>query len=276
MTREDATGIPYDASLEALSSPGAAGDFFQLHRPQSEAAWCAEFARLAFAPHGAPLEAGLARAGFSLAAAPFERDGTEGFLAQGPDFAVLAFRGSDDLRAWGANFDAVLAPWHGGGQVHRGFAEALDLVWPEVEAGLGGVQGPLLITGHSQGAALAILAASLSPEAGLYTFGAPRIGDDAFRAAMKARPGAMRRYINDRDLVCRLPPAAFGYRHVGEPYIIDAEGSVEQRKPEDGGIGGLLLSALPLDWQALAARFGAVLPKELTDHAPINYVSALR
>lgn len=276
MTREDATGIPYDDSLEALSNPGAAGDFFALHQPRSEAAWCAEFARLAFAPHGAPLEAGLERAGFAPAAAPFERNGTEGYLARGPYFAVLAFRGSDDLRAWGANFDALLAPWRGGGQVHRGFADALDLVWPEVEAALSSVEGPLLITGHSQGAALAILAASLRPDAGLYSFGAPRIGDPAFRAAMKERPGLMKRYVNDRDLVCRLPPASFGYRHVGEPWVIDAVGNIQQRKPANGGIGGLLLSALPLDWQSLSARFGSVLPKELSDHAPINYVSALR
>jgi hypothetical protein len=47
-------------------------------------------------------------------------------------------------------------------------------------------------------------------------------------------------------------------------------------RPENGGIGGLLLSALPLDWPSLAARFGATLPKEFTDRAPINYVSALK
>ena len=136
MTREQATGIAYDASLEALTNPGAAGDFFLRHRPRSAAAWCAEFSRLAYGDFATLLAPCLADIGFELVAAPFDRRGTQGFLAAGPDFAVLAFRGSDDVAAWSTNLDALPAPWRGGGRVHRGFAEALDAVWPEVEAGL--------------------------------------------------------------------------------------------------------------------------------------------
>ena len=123
MTREQATGIAYDASLEALMNPGAAGDFFRRHRPRSAAAWCAEFSRLAYGDLATTLAPCLAEIGFELVAAPFDRRGTQGFLAQGPDFAVLAFRGSDDVAAWATNLDALPAPWRGGGRVHRGFAE---------------------------------------------------------------------------------------------------------------------------------------------------------
>lgn len=276
MTRTDATGIAYDASLDALTNPAAAGNFFELHQPQSEEAWCAEFSRLAYAGFATVLPAVLSTHGFRLIDAPFDRAGTQAFLAQGPDFAVLAFRGSDDLDAWMTNINALPVPWRGGGKVHKGFAAALDSVWPEIEAVLPRVRGPLLVTGHSLGGALAVLAASLLPEARLFTYGAPRVGDGAFRGAMETRPGLARRYIDDRDVVCRVPPVALGYRHVGLPYVIDRDGNVTQRRPEDPGVTGLVTRALSRGRAGLTELTNKRLPRELSDHAPINYVSALR
>ncbi len=275
MTREQATGIAYDASLEALTEPGRAGNFFQLHQPESKAAWCAEFSRLAYTDFSTMLIPGLGTVGFDLLADPFDRDGTQAFLARGPNFAVLTFRGSDDFAAWQTNLDVIPAPWRGGGKTHRGFAEALDLVWADVAAAVAQTRDPLLFTGHSLGAALATLAASLVPEAALYTFGSPRVGDSAFRAAMADRPGSAERYVNHRDVVCRIPPVSLGYRHVGVSYLIDRDGNVAQRRPNDRGLHQFLVSALSTGRQQLAQRFGQTLPRELTDHAPINYVSAL-
>lgn len=275
MTRKQATGIAYDSSLEALTEPGNNGNFFQLHQPESAAAWCAEFSRLAYADFSTMLRPGLATAGFELVAEPFDSEGTQAFLAQGPVFAVLSFRGSDDLVAWQTNLDVIPAPWRGGGKTHRGFAEALDLVWEDVDGALARISGPLLFTGHSQGAALATLAASLVPEAALYTYGSPRVGNGAFRAKLADRHRVAKRYVNHRDIVCRVPPASIGYRHVGMPYLIDRVGKVTQRRPNDRGLHGFLASALPTNRQSLAQRFGQTLPRELTDHAPINYVSAL-
>lgn len=271
MTRAEATGIPYDTSLRALMEPAAAGDFFRLHQPESEAAWCAEFSRLAYCADRAVLDSSLDHVGFEPIAI-FDRRGTEGFLARGPAFSVLAFRGSDDLRAWMTNLDAMPAPWRGGGKAHRGFSEALEIVWPEVEAALKQAGSPLLFTGHSLGAALATLAASLIPEAKLITFGSPRIGDSGFRAAMARRPGTMRRYVDNRDIVCRVPTARLGYRHVGEPWLIGPDGDVTQRAPRSQGLAALL-------WDGMRngnAWANGDLPRELTDHSPINYVSALR
>ncbi len=276
MTREDATGIAYDSSLDALTNPAGAGDFFQLHQPRSEEAWCAEFSRLAYADFATVLPAALSAVGFQLITAPFDRAGTQAFLAQGPDFAVLAFRGSDDLDAWMTNFNILPQPWRGGGKVHRGFAAALDGIWPEVAAMLPRVRGPLLVTGHSLGGALAVLAASLLPAARLYSYGAPRVGDGTFRTAMEARPGPARRYVDDRDVVCRVPPTALGYRHAGLPYVIDRDGNATQRQPEDPGVKGLLTSALSRGRAGLTELTSNRLPRELSDHAPINYVSALR
>lgn len=272
MIRAEATGIPYDSSFRALVNPAAAGRFFELHEPQSREAWCAEFSRLAYCEDRTVIESSLERARFSLIAA-FDRRGTAGLVARGPGFSVLSFRGSDDVRAWITNLDAVPAGWRGGGRTHRGFAAALDAAWPAVEAALAQASPPLVFTGHSLGAALATLAASLQSNAELFTFGSPRVGDDAFAESMSQRPAETRRYINNRDIVCRLPSARLGYDHVGTPYLIDADGRVEQRLPDDEGLTALLSTAL--ESGRLKDRNGALM-RELTDHSPINYVSALR
>ena len=272
VTRAEATGIPYDSSFRALVNPAAAGEFFQRHQPQTREAWCAEFARLAYCDDRAVVEGSLERIGFSLIDA-FDRHGTAGLAAQGPTFSVLCFRGSDNVRAWITNLDALPAPWRGGGEVHRGFAAALDVAWPVVETAIQQTAPPVVMTGHSLGAALATLAASLRPEATLITFGSPRVGDAAFGASMTRRPAESRRYVDNRDIVCRLPSARLGYRHVGTPYLIDADGGVSRRAHEEEGLAGLLSSALEAG--RLAGPHGG-LARELTDHSPINYVSALR
>ena len=111
MGRLEATGIAYDASFEAISEPAARGRFFELHRPQSEAAWCAEFSRLAYCDDVKTLRAVLERIGFQLLARPVDRVGLQGFVAQGPDFGILVFRGSDAPGDWLNNFDAAQADW---------------------------------------------------------------------------------------------------------------------------------------------------------------------
>jgi pimeloyl-ACP methyl ester carboxylesterase len=272
MTRAEATGIPYDSSFRALVNPAAAGQFFELHRPQSREAWCAEFSRLAYCEDRAVVESTLERVGFSLIEA-FDRSGTDGFVARGPEFSVLCFRGSDNVKAWMTNLDALPAPWRGEGKAHRGFAAALDAVWPMAEAAIRQASEPIVMTGHSLGAALATLAASLQPDADLITFGSPRAGDAAFGASMERRQAESRRYVNNRDIVCRLPTARLGYQHVGTPFLIDPDGRVSQSAPEDDGLAALLSSALETEY---LARPGGVLRRELTDHSPINYVSALR
>ncbi len=271
MSGNKAIGYHYDKSLRALIDPAHAGGFFRHYRPRTEAAWCAEISRLAYCRDQSLLVSSLEYAGFELVAA-FDQAGTEGFLARGTALSVLAFRGSDDLRAWITNLDIRPAPWRGGGNAHRGFAEALDRVWPEAEASVAQAGTPLLFTGHSLGAALATLAASLVPKAVLITFGSPRVGDTGFCAAMRRRPGEAKRFVNNRDIVCRVPSARLGYRHVGEPWLITADGSVTQHSPPSHGLAALLRDGLS---NGSAWRRGD-LPRELTDHSPINYVMALR
>ena len=102
------------------------------------------------------------------------------------------------------------------GQVHGGFEQALQAVWPGMfqqitawqKAGKLGANPKVYVTGHSKGGALAMLAAvklkaAKLPVTEVTTFGAPRVGGADF-AKKYAGIDAIR-YENDQDLVPHVP-----------------------------------------------------------------------
>lgn len=277
-SRMEKTGIPYHEELRALFEPGEAHDFFG-HRPRSLEALAAEMSRLAYFEGGdAGLDDFLGRVGLSLAVPSYDDGNTQAFYATGAQIRVLAFRGSDDLRAWQTNLKTRPVTWAGPGRVHQGFLEALDAAWRVLGRHLtaAGDPRPLLITGHSLGGGLATLAASRLPQALLYSFGAPRAGDSAFSHDMDKRAERHFRYVGYRDPVCLLPPGLLGYRHCGVAYYIGKEGQVTALPPSHP-------RPRIRDMESLLRRFLSVMREprkprrnDLTDHSPINYVSALR
>ena len=124
---------------------------------------------------------------------------TQGYVAVrgpdvGPGIAVLAFRGTQQVKDWMTNLEAArttVASSDGGtlGHVHEGFNDPFLSVCKRIDELLEGDEDlPLYITGHSLGGALATLAIWYRPGdslAACYTFGAPRVGDsgliDRFR-----------------------------------------------------------------------------------------------
>lgn len=169
--------------------------------------WDAAAAATRFA-HGAGLPSRL-----------IARAGTACYVATQGTFSIVAFRGTepDDLLDIRADVDVVLRPWSKGGHVHTGFAEALAVVWDEVADAIG-TSRPWF-TGHSLGGAMAILAADRhgSP-GGVYTFGAPRIGDRTFADGFNQRHRAFR-YVNGKDLVTHVPS---DFSHAGEEIHVGA------------------------------------------------------
>ena len=271
----------YDASRRALFYPGRATDFFRRGAPPNAAALAAEVSRLVYSHDTGLIARALASVGLAKLAF-FPRDrfagrGTQALLAEGEDRAVLAFRGTEagDPLDLIADADVFPAKWPSGGRVHRGFARALRAVWPAIEERLGHLEAPrLLITGHSLGAALAVLAASLQQACELYAFGAPRVGDAAFAARFDGI--AVHRVVNCCDLVCRVPPRHIvpwcRFAHVGAPVYLDRDGAVCVA-PEPAAIAEdrrYARAEYPYSW-----RGGKVGLRDLADHAPVNYVSPL-
>ncbi len=84
----------YDSTILALHEPGLADDCFRLAPRYDPPALCAEMARLVYCADLDRVTTALRRAGF---ASPswFRAAGTDAFLAQSRDQAVLAFRGTE-------------------------------------------------------------------------------------------------------------------------------------------------------------------------------------
>lgn len=183
----------------------------------------------------------------------FDRAGTQCYVASNDHCAFVAFRGTEsgarslkELRQIVIDVEDdkhfLLAPSAAGGRVHRGFAGAVAAVWEGAGglrshlAGLAGSRS-LWFTGHSLGAANATFAALLCaqsgiPVGGLYTYGSPRVGDAEFAARFRdSFPGAggpeYHRFVNESDIVTRVPPAPVGYKHVGAAHHIEADGTIK-------------------------------------------------
>lgn len=150
----------------------------------------------------------------------FNKGGTQAFLAEFDDFAVLTFRGTEysvwrdiwtDLQCWTKKFHGI--------NVHYGFAKALEKVLPQVSNSLDMVRGKkIYFTGHSLGGALAqLMALEYNPECVL-TFGAPRVsGGHKFEQFFNYID--FHRVVSSWDVVPHLPPRIpfWGYKHVGIP-----------------------------------------------------------
>ena len=165
------------------------------------------------------LRSALANGGFRLKGVLFDAvTDTQGYVAvrrpgDGPGMAVLAFRGTQQVKDWMTNLDAATTQVCSSsgevlGNVHRGFNEAFLSVRAQIGPLLKGDEDlPLFVTGHSLGGALATLATwylNGDSLAACYTFGAPRVGDtglmDRFRTPVY-------RLVNGVDPVPFVPPS---------------------------------------------------------------------
>jgi triacylglycerol lipase len=284
--------IFYSAENADLNFPCLRGSFFPAGMPKSEAALCAEMARLSycrqesgFAFDQEKIRSVLGPIGFTNCQF-FESKGSEKgrgthcFLALGKavdgssDLAVLAFRGTDigDFTNLSADADLVPMTWEKGGKVHRGFAEALREVRPSLDLALQALRCRALFTGHSLGAALATLMASVQHPACLYTFGSPRVGDANFVSTLK--DVEIRRYVDCCDLVTRVPPEFIGYTHAGDLYYIDRDRKIA-RQPGESTISDDQDQARVNYLLDYALKIGNVRLRDLADHSPINYVAPL-
>jgi len=263
-----------DTSWQDLLHPGDATDFF-LRRPfpafdptapaysPVNALWLAELSRLVYR-HDAEEDSlppqptrthFLEHAGFTQRQFFLSKEtGTQAMLVEfggALPFTVLVFRGTEqNIKDYLTNLQfGKLSLVKNDKEVHAGFTEALDSVWRDIAATLATLNGPIFYTGHSMGAALATLAAARHAPSAVYTFGSPRVGNQAFIASLSNV--VIYRLVDDEDIVTTVPSEALGFRHVGTEVHLSS------------------LSQTPY----INHIFGP--PKPLADHAPINYVDRI-
>ena len=117
---------------------------------------------------------------------------------------ILAFRGSSDVASWLHDLDIGATRVYGMGYIHAGFWSAYQEIRQQVLA-----VKPKFTTGHSLGAALAIIAAadlmlSGNPPEAVYAFEPPRVSIDA--ELNRVISGiSMNLYKNGNDLVPDVP-----------------------------------------------------------------------
>lgn len=162
----------------------------------------------------------------------FERDGAQAYMFWNDSDCVVACRGTEphewnDIKA-DANAVSVLTETFG--RVHKGFNQEVDDLWPMLEDALAENEKPLWFTGHSLGGAMATICAGRcylseisSMPRSLFTYGSPRVGDKRFVNFIELDHS---RWVNNNDIVTRVPPAWLGYRHSGKEWYLNRHGKI--------------------------------------------------
>ncbi|KAK3274666.1 hypothetical protein CYMTET_17158 [Cymbomonas tetramitiformis] len=153
-----------------------------------------------------------------------------GFVAWDPNSQriIISFTGTDplDIKNWIDDIGLIQTDFPCSGcKVHKGFYDAYKSIEPQVLAALahyrqGHPGTPVAVTGHSLGAAQAVLCAfSLHLQHGItvstmYTFGQPRVGNVEFAQAYTSQVSHNWRLTHHMDPVPHLPPNTGNiYRH---------------------------------------------------------------
>lgn len=205
----------------------------------------------------------------------YDKDGAQAYRFMNKEDIVIACRGTQptefndikaDLRAIPVMSETV-------SRVHKGFKKEVDDLWPMVQEDLmrkTNVNKKLWFCGHSLGAAMATIMASrckhdidLNDPIQLYTYGSPRVGWKGYCNSLAVEH---HRWVNNNDIVTRVPLAIMLYKHHGEEHYMNAYGNVRK----------------PTGWQRVKDRWRGMwmgLKKgsidNFSDHSMIQYVANL-
>ncbi|MDQ7017452.1 MAG: lipase family protein [Gammaproteobacteria bacterium] len=129
------------------------------------------------------------------------------------------------------NFSPVVYQDHGGAQgkssVHGGFLKATKELWPKIKMDLqrlrnsGGKE--FFVTGHSLGAAMAVVAAMMGDFNRVVTFGEPSVGNDLDNTINKHCQHI--RYVNGDDPVTKIVPKFIFQPHGDKVEITEVSGA---------------------------------------------------
>ncbi|KAI0169644.1 alpha/beta-hydrolase [Hypoxylon sp. FL1284] len=142
---------------------------------------------------------------------------------------VVSMKGSESVRNWLADFAFIQAPCDlvDDCSVHVGFLTAYQEIQDVLLDAVANASATypdykIIFTGHSLGGAVTTLAAGFARKRGfaadLYTFGSPRVGNEAFVSYVTNQTGTENRVTHVDDPVPRLPPIFLDYRHTSPEY----------------------------------------------------------
>jgi hypothetical protein len=162
---------------------------------------------------------------------------------------MVAFRGSYNAANWQNNAKIKLVPYDymrsgNAGHVHQGFKETFDEINRPVLLAIERVLNErktkyIFFTGHSLGGPLATLLALQfsrtvsSDQLRLFTFGAPRMGDQEFGTFAENSIGIIRRVVEEKDWIPRIPGRGWKYAHFGTEYYQEGNLSMLCHSAED-------------------------------------------
>lgn len=150
-------------------------------------------------------------------------DGVLWAIRKLPGYDVIVFRGSITPLDWIRDFRALTRPTKIG-HVHIGFYAGMETVWAQAKPM---INQPVIVTGHSLGAARACILTGLMVADGMapvrrVTFGEPKPGLLDFAAGIKDVPAACYRNGDDmhHDLVTDLPLSFPPFQYVHPTPVI--------------------------------------------------------
>lgn len=164
----------------------------------------------------------------------FDRDGAQAYVFESQHDCIVVCRGTEP-NEWNdikADVNALTVLAETAGRVHRGFKREVDDLWPRLERSLKDNEKPLWFAGHSLGGAMATICAGRcklaeipSNPTGLFTYGSPRVGTQRYINYVKI---PHYRWVNNNDVVTRVPPAWMGYRHSGRELYFNCFGRLRK------------------------------------------------
>lgn|GEM_PF-7115408 len=191
-----------------------------------------------------------------------------------PVCTVFAFRGTDDISKW--IMDAKVAFFNtgrNGEKCHLGFHEAVAAIAPVLDPIAAQSTLPIIVTGHSAGAAMARqyvrrLALGGVMAAHSITFGEPRSFNRVGAKIYDALGIPTWRVIDEDDIVCRIPWRFGLYRHTGNSAFFDFWGNVAINEPWYAHVPSDI-SAAVAEWRA---KRGVAF---ISDHPMDRYIDRL-
>jgi len=219
----------------SLPSPLANPLSIKLDRPVAELSWIQKslvFAELSRLAYGSPdvVESLFRDAGVDDCVF-IEREGAEAYVLGNRFDCFIICRGTEPNQWNDIEADAnALTVAVDVGRVHSGFHAEVNELWPLLELHIRENTRPLWFAGHSLGGAMAAVCAvrcKTSPipsnPSAIFSYGAPRVGNRPYTSVLDVKHY---RWVNNNDIVPRMPPPLLGYRHMGQEIYLNRKGKI--------------------------------------------------